>query len=932
MNLSRLEHGRIIVAEVRRADGGAFDHRLSRGVEVRIGRHAETGEITLRAPAALTPLRVDRPLLDCLERGLPRLAWVAGRGDGGAVLTVQIHSFARRIAPPEPLALGVDDKIAEDVRHQLGQPVTLHVVCAHLARWLLLPSDAAGRSRAIVTGGPDPEIERAFRLHGEGVTADIVWRDGVTRVRRLIFSTRGAEARPVALLEAPITFDDITRAGAFRGVARAALEQLADQRGSYFDIWQRYWQLDARRLVQRRRAFGVVPYDARERDAEGGWRFRIPAGLELADRLAPLGDAQPIWLDALAAVPRDWRTWLTAATADDSREDPREDEAGRAPDDEAIAALTASRGPRGFSGQLAHAERGRVVLTPRDHEEAAPPEAGVLLLSIAGDQTRLRRQREADHVLRSASGPMPQLGMILLGEAPEPSRHRRYDAITPVVREAFGGEPTPAQRRAIHAALNTPDVAIIQGPPGTGKTRTLAALQVRLAELDEAGAVKQALLSSYQHDAVEHAAGVVQVYGLPAVKVGRRRDTQHRRDHLDAWLAERERTARGHIERRPAAARLDDARRLAVTVMVAPRDAAEVRRHVEQIIALGAAHIAPALIDAVRDRLDATRDHAAVDALGPEQRRLYRRALWGLYDDPIAFADGGPRRALLALARLRTSGLLDDADRALLEAAARWRSDDPPQFLAALGALRDRLLDRLVPDHRGPADRLLDAELHRRLGAALDDWADRLARSPDGVAAILEDYADTLRDAPHEARAAVARYTRVLAATCQQSASRPMSDALGVEGSAGYRFDSVVIDEAARANPLDLLIPMAYAERRVVLVGDHRQLPHLLEPEIERDIEASVTDEEAAALRESLFERLFVILRDRERRDGQPRVVTLDQQFRMHPVLGDFVSDQFYPPGEGFGSPRPAADFAHDLPGLAGRCAAWLSEIGRAHV
>ncbi|PJI51565.1 hypothetical protein CTI14_57840 [Methylobacterium radiotolerans] len=36
------------------------------------------------------------------------------------------------------------------------------------------------------------------------------------------------------------------------------------------------------------------------------------------------------------------------------------------------------------------------------------------------------------------------------------------------------------------------------------------------------------------------------------------------------------------------------------------------------------------------------------------------------------------------------------------------------------------------------------------------------------------------------------------------------------------------------------------------------------------------------------------MLQEHEKRDGIKRVVTLDQQYRMHPVLGQFVSDTFY--------------------------------------
>jgi superfamily I DNA and/or RNA helicase len=55
----------------------------------------------------------------------------------------------------------------------------------------------------------------------------------------------------------------------------------------------------------------------------------------------------------------------------------------------------------------------------------------------------------------------------------------------------------------------------------------------------------------------------------------------------------------------------------------------------------------------------------------------------------------------------------------------------------------------------------------------------------------------------------------------------------------------------------------------------------------------------------------------------------------MHPVLGSFVSDTFYAPyGEGFESPRRPEEFVHDLPGYAGRVAAWVDmplSRGREH-
>jgi len=140
-------------------------------------------------------------------------------------------------------------------------------------------------------------------------------------------------------------------------------------------------------------------------------------------------------------------------------------------------------------------------------------------------------------------------------------------------------------------------------------------------------------------------------------------------------------------------------------------------------------------------------------------------------------------------------------------------------------------------------------------------------------------------------------------------------------------------DEARRevdVLDLDLLIPLSLAERRIILVGDHRQLPHLLDPDVERELELSAHDEVENVLRRSLFEKLFRELQALERRDGIKRTATLDVQYRMHPVLGRFISERFYEPhGVTIRSVRGESEFAHNVTlsngvSLAGKPAAWI--------
>jgi predicted DNA helicase len=88
-------------------------------------------------------------------------------------------------------------------------------------------------------------------------------------------------------------------------------------------------------------------------------------------------------------------------------------------------------------------------------------------------------------------------------------------------------------------------------------------------------------------------------------------------------------------------------------------------------------------------------------------------------------------------------------------------------------------------------------------------------------------------------------------------------------------FETVFIDEAAQALEPGCWIPIAKGQR-IVLAGDHHQLP------------PTVKSEKAAqeGLRETLFEKCI------QRQPGTARMLTT--QYRMHEQIMGFSSDQFY--------------------------------------
>jgi len=106
-------------------------------------------------------------------------------------------------------------------------------------------------------------------------------------------------------------------------------------------------------------------------------------------------------------------------------------------------------------------------------------------------------------------------------------------------------------------------------------------------------------------------------------------------------------------------------------------------------------------------------------------------------------------------------------------------------------------------------------------------------------------------------------------------------------------FDLVVIDEAGRATPLELLVPMLRG-RRFVLVGDHKQLPPQIDDNSLVDFTARLAKKNdrlgsrtCPYFKRSFFDEFF---------KGMPEAcrTSLQFQYRMHPSIRKLVAGLFY--------------------------------------
>lgn len=118
----------------------------------------------------------------------------------------------------------------------------------------------------------------------------------------------------------------------------------------------------------------------------------------------------------------------------------------------------------------------------------------------------------------------------------------------------------------------------------------------------------------------------------------------------------------------------------------------------------------------------------------------------------------------------------------------------------------------------------------------------------------------------------------------------------------GVKFDTVIIDEAGKANLAESLVAIAMANK-VILVGDQMQLPPYIESNLldERDNNSFPKskygrDFKQEDINHALRTSFFEFLTNRIERGLFPKdnFELLNYQYRMHPHIGEFISQSFY--------------------------------------
>ena len=535
-----------------------------------------------------------------------------------------------------------------------------------------------------------------------------------------------------------------------------------------------------------------------------------------------------------------------------------------------------------------------------------------------GANTNLKRQRAALQRLYEQKTANPNLKAILMGEHVEEETRRQADgsAMEDYLKR-FGDNGR--QEEAFVGALRAPDIFLIQGPPGTGKTTVITEL-VRYA----ASEGSHVLVSSATHVAVDNVLERIQYEkNVLPVRIGKEdavgtTGKKYLIDHLaEEKLAQCRETLEKYEQYQDGMSALVD----------------ELREKCEKELR------------ELDEKIEQNREKIAVDELsGQLEKRIMdfvvlrrecvegrKACLQGQLEDEAC------RRELheteLELARCEAQASIAQTDhfqglrqrdmereeretRALRQKITRLE-DSREKITERLAEIdyygllykhnkRMRKLERekskisehivgnvdfvkFIYDAQPAVENIRKLKKAKQLKIEQMEAEQRqLAETMAHKQALLERSKDIRKawkasldshDTVRQLQEIYIGRANVICATCSGVASDDH------RVFAEKEYDYVIVDEAAKCDALEILIPLVRG-KKIILVGDHKQLYPFVE---DRKNDSGFTEEELKEIRENtVFRSLFEAKLD----DRYKRMLNL--QYRMESGISRFVSENFY--------------------------------------
>lgn len=552
------------------------------------------------------------------------------------------------------------------------------------------------------------------------------------------------------------------------------------------------------------------------------------------------------------------------------------------------------------------------------------------ILSIEGDLTQMMRRERARTLIYKGEAANPKLGLIIEGKINSSGigisgkKIHKYPAMTSLVMNKIFSvnPPTDNQKKAIEIAINTPDIALILGPPGTGKTTVINAIVERLNEIDNQSVCNKGkvLISSTQHDAITNITERMSINSIPTPKFGKKSDEESAAKAVSEWcysiksnLAEKY----SYINIIQQKSKLENL--YSIYIKSPSKSSAKTFLLYAQKINTDVS-IIPTIENLLQELLLEESSYESEDEILKAIRRIRTKKL--------SFADDGPENLKELYFSLNGINGFSKAHPEILKKIRDLtkieRDSLTKETAVELTNLRDELLEMYLPKPKYKKEqidgRIID--LHNMIKNTVVSVEDE---EKDIILSLYNELDNNISNFEEQ----LSEYSYAYSSTLQQSVGKELrKKKLGISPQKPnknikydtydtvIKYDTVIIDEAARATPGDLLIALAQASKRIILVGDPHQLTHTYNEDILNYLgeDSNPDDARISNIKESMFSFLWDKAKEMEKSDGIKRTIVLNNQYRTHRLLGQFVSDNFYKPsGEAYNSPLDDRFFAQDI-------------------
>ncbi|WP_285829607.1 ATP-binding protein [Bacteroides acidifaciens] len=638
--------------------------------------------------------------------------------------------------------------------------------------------------------------------------------------------------------------------------------------GAYFDIWDAYNDLERLFVLKQATENGVMEYTSYECMLTDcfEYRFKLKSSFE-----------EPF--------PED--SQIDCTDSDDIKELDRFENADQ------IRGLNSIH-----VGTFVEIEGDTCVIYDRSGSERKKlPNQGYLYYSVVGDSVRLMRRENARNSILSRECPISNLAMIVDKGISIDKTNIHEQPVTNMLMKKFPDKVfNEAQRDAIEAALNTPDIALILGPPGTGKTTVIKAIIARFEEYFKKhndNQIPRILVSSFQHEAVENVIVGVEGNGIPSDRKGGKRDEADKQTlNIRDWRNKVTEKLTEKVEELTEG--IDYSKETLRDRVYAwenkGKDAAAGIELLQSELQDNRLKLSPELIADITELLSRTSYSSASQTVALEWEEDKNDEIISILNAQrltmSSYIDGGKQQIIRLKVAIFNGNIDYPEGVGFIDDVLNSKGKDEAAFnkyVAVVEKLKKQFGKKEVVSTSIDSQTSIEQCLKRMDEELNQERLQRLENRDEATAYILQKYLELIQD-EHEIQTIIDRYSNITAATCQQAME------VGRFASS-HIYDLVIVDEAARANPLDLLIPMSMA-KKVILVGDFLQLPHMLDPEVTKQFENDEKLESLDVLKKSLFQRMYEAFDDPSYK--LRRTAQLTKQFRMNSVIGEFVNREIY--------------------------------------